>query len=205
MPETFNVMFEIRRPYRQFTMITHPQQRVRHMSNIVIYEENDLMRALLEEWLSEAGYRVWQPRRTTCTEAPWQISSLSACTCPNERARGWCVKYRHCIRNTFDRDFGTVSSRFSASGAIARALGVQRVIAKPLARIDLLAAVRSSSASQTQARDSWSATRSPRVPRNVRKCPGIPAGDQRSRIDVCVGTSESTSCLRNNTRPLGVR
>jgi CheY-like chemotaxis protein len=28
------------------------------MSNIVIYEENDLMRALLEEWLSAAGYRV---------------------------------------------------------------------------------------------------------------------------------------------------
>jgi len=28
------------------------------MSNRVIYEENDLMRALLEEWLGEAGYRV---------------------------------------------------------------------------------------------------------------------------------------------------
>jgi len=28
------------------------------MSGIVIYEENDLMRALLKEWLSEAGYRV---------------------------------------------------------------------------------------------------------------------------------------------------
>jgi DNA-binding response OmpR family regulator len=28
------------------------------MSRIAIYEENDLMRALLKEWLSEAGYRV---------------------------------------------------------------------------------------------------------------------------------------------------
>ena len=28
------------------------------MSGIAIYEENDLMRALLREWLSEAGYRV---------------------------------------------------------------------------------------------------------------------------------------------------
>ncbi len=28
------------------------------MSGIVIYEENDLMRGLLKEWLSEAGYRV---------------------------------------------------------------------------------------------------------------------------------------------------
>jgi hypothetical protein len=25
MPETFKVMFEIRRPYRQLTMLTHPQ------------------------------------------------------------------------------------------------------------------------------------------------------------------------------------
>jgi hypothetical protein len=28
------------------------------MSNILIYEQNDLMRAPLEEWLSEAGYCV---------------------------------------------------------------------------------------------------------------------------------------------------
>src|SRR6202008_967891 len=32
--------------------------RIRIMSGITIYEENDLMRALLKEWLSEAGYRV---------------------------------------------------------------------------------------------------------------------------------------------------
>jgi hypothetical protein len=31
--------------------------RVGRMSNIVIYEGNDLMRGLLEEWLSEAGCR----------------------------------------------------------------------------------------------------------------------------------------------------
>ena len=28
------------------------------MSDIVIYEDNDLMRALLQEWLSKAGYRT---------------------------------------------------------------------------------------------------------------------------------------------------
>ena len=28
------------------------------MSDVVIYEDNDLMRALLQEWLSDAGYRV---------------------------------------------------------------------------------------------------------------------------------------------------
>src|ERR1700730_13408294 len=32
--------------------------QVERMSGIAIYEENDLMRALLREWLSEAGYRV---------------------------------------------------------------------------------------------------------------------------------------------------
>ena len=40
------------------------------MSDIVIYEDNDLMRSLLQEWLSEAGYRVraGPPRRRRGTE-----------------------------------------------------------------------------------------------------------------------------------------
>src|SRR5258706_16300871 len=32
--------------------------RIRKMSNIVIYEDDGPMRALLKEWLGEAGYRV---------------------------------------------------------------------------------------------------------------------------------------------------
>jgi hypothetical protein len=47
------------------------------MSNVVIYEENDLMRGLLAEWLSEAGYRVH----------PAASHDLSACPCPNTQAR----------------------------------------------------------------------------------------------------------------------
>src|SRR2546429_4882949 len=31
------------------------------MSSILVYEEDDLMRALIQEWLREAGYRVRAP------------------------------------------------------------------------------------------------------------------------------------------------
>ena len=33
------------------------------MNHIVVYEENDLMRALLEEWLGEVVYRLSAVRR----------------------------------------------------------------------------------------------------------------------------------------------
>ena len=33
------------------------------MSNILVYEEDDLMRALIHEWLREAGYRVGHCQR----------------------------------------------------------------------------------------------------------------------------------------------
>jgi DNA-binding NtrC family response regulator len=114
------------------------------MSDRVIYEENDLMRALLREWLSDAGYRVR--------------------AAPPGRARGSgraglviisVYMPKHCgpqlVREIQAAHPGTpliaISGQFraglSAVGATAQTLGVQHVIAKPLTCSDLLGAVRS--------------------------------------------------------------
>jgi CheY-like chemotaxis protein len=177
------------------------------MSNIVIYEENDLMRALLEEWLSEAGYRVLATASHDLHGGTLADLVIVSVYMP-KRAGARLVREIQALYpgTPLIAISGQFLPGFSASGAIARALGVQRVIAKPLARIDLLAAVRSligepGSGARLVVRNA--------EPKGCREMSGnvraIPAGDQRSRIDVCVGTSESTSCLRNNTRPLGVR
>jgi DNA-binding response OmpR family regulator len=113
------------------------------MSNIVIYEENDLMRALLEEWLSEAGYRVhaaaWHDLHSG-RPADLVIVSL------NMPKQGGAQLVRDIQAVHPGTPLIALSGQFlpglSASGAIAQKLGVQQVIAKPLTRTDLLAAVR---------------------------------------------------------------
>jgi CheY-like chemotaxis protein len=112
------------------------------MSNIVIYEENDLMRALLEEWLSAAGYRVLAAASHDLhggTLADLVIVSVSI----PKQAGARVVREIQALYpgKPLIAISGQFLSGLSASGAIARALGVQRVIAKPLARIDLLRAV----------------------------------------------------------------
>ena len=112
-------------------------------SDIVIYEENDLMRALLTEWLSEAGYgvRADTPREVQCAgTADLVIVSVYMPKHAGPRL----------VREILAAHPGTpiiaISGQFrsglSANGAIAQTLGVQRVIAKPLSRTVLLEAVR---------------------------------------------------------------
>jgi DNA-binding response OmpR family regulator len=123
------------------------------MSNIVIYEENDLMRALLEEWLSEAGYGV---------HAAALHDRHSGALADGRPAHGrpadliivsvYMPKHAgaQLVREIQAMHPGTpliaISGQFlpglSANGAIAQTLGVQQVIAKPLSRTDLLGAVR---------------------------------------------------------------
>jgi CheY-like chemotaxis protein len=113
------------------------------MSKIVIYEENDLMRALLGEWLSEAGYRV----HAAASPDPQggQTADLVIVSVYMPKHAG-----ARLVREIQARHPGVpliaISGQFlpglSANGAIAQALGVQQVIAKPLTRIDLLGAVR---------------------------------------------------------------
>jgi len=109
------------------------------MSGIVIYEEDDLMRALLQEWLRAAGYRVCAgaPRRDTA-----DLAIVSIYMPKQEGARR--VREIHAAHP--DTPLIAISGQFrsglSAAGSIARTLGVQQVIAKPLTRGDLLEAVR---------------------------------------------------------------
>src|ERR1700722_8111149 len=113
------------------------------MSTIVIYEADDLMRALLQEWLTAAGYRV---------------SAVKLCTPPREAAAGLVIVSigmpKHGGGRVPDKiraaHPGTpiiaISAQFRADlstcGTTAQTFGVAQVIAKPLTRDALLAAVR---------------------------------------------------------------
>jgi DNA-binding response OmpR family regulator len=115
------------------------------MSNIVIHKENDLMRALPEEWLSEAGYRV-------LAAASHDLDGGSLADLVIVIVSVYMPKHSgaQLVREIRARYPGTpliaISGQFlpglSANGAVVQALGVQQVIAKPLTRADLLAAVR---------------------------------------------------------------
>ena len=115
----------------------------RTMSAIVIYEEDDLMRTLLEEWLSEAGYCV---RVTAAREAertsPADLVIVSIYM-PKQAGAPLVRKIQAAHPGTpMIALSGQFRSGLSAAGATADALGVQQVIAKPLTREDLLGAVR---------------------------------------------------------------
>jgi CheY-like chemotaxis protein len=113
------------------------------VTSVVIYEADDLMRALLEEWLRGAGYRVHcaashgAPARD---DADLVIVSLYM---PKHAgARLVCE-----IREAYPRaPLVAISAQFrsglSSAGATAQTLGVAQVIAKPLTRDALLATVR---------------------------------------------------------------
>jgi CheY-like chemotaxis protein len=113
------------------------------MRDIVIYEEDLLMRTLLQEWLSDAGYlvRLASPREVQ----PYSPASLVIASVYMPKHIG-----AECIRNIQAAHPGApiiaISGQFrpglSPSGSTAQALGVQQVIAKPLIRRDLLEAVR---------------------------------------------------------------
>jgi CheY-like chemotaxis protein len=113
------------------------------MSNILVYEEDDLMRALIHEWLREAGYRVRAlPGRETERREP---ADLVIASISSPRQTG--AQRVHEIRVTHpDIPLIALSGHFraglSAAGATAEALGAQQVIAKPLTRGALLEAVR---------------------------------------------------------------
>jgi DNA-binding response OmpR family regulator len=106
------------------------------MLNVALYEDNDLMRALLDEWLSEAGYRVVPEEETP----DLVIASISM-----PRQAGLIQ-----VREIQDRHPGVpiiaisaqARSGLSSAGPAAGTLGVRQVIAKPLAREELLGAVR---------------------------------------------------------------
>ena len=100
------------------------------------------MRALLEEWLSEAGYRVRAaaPREAQQGSADLVIVSVYM----PKRVGAQVVREMQAAHPgaPLIAISGQFRSGLSADGAAARTLGVQQVIAKPLTRSDLLDAVR---------------------------------------------------------------
>jgi DNA-binding response OmpR family regulator len=111
--------------------------------DILIYEEDQLTRSLLQQWLGEAGFRVHLGRsRDTGLDSRADLVIVNV----------YMPKHTgvQCIRNIQAAHPNTpliaISAQFrsglSAAGATAKALGVRQVLAKPLVRTDLLEAVR---------------------------------------------------------------
>jgi CheY-like chemotaxis protein len=133
----FPIGVSIRRAIRPPVVL---QRRI--MSRIAIYEENDLMRALLTEWLSGAGYRVRAAAPNRVPRGGADDLVLVSIYMPKDGGA-------HFLRDIRDAHPGipliAISAQFrsglSAAGPTAEVLGVQRVLAKPLSRADLLDAV----------------------------------------------------------------
>jgi DNA-binding response OmpR family regulator len=109
------------------------------MSGILLYEDDDLMCALLQEWLRTAGYRVLaDPSRS----GPADLVIVSIYMPKHggmQRVRE--IRAAH-PGSPLIAISGQFRSGLAADGPTARILGVQQVIAKPLTRNDLLDAVR---------------------------------------------------------------
>jgi two-component system KDP operon response regulator KdpE len=113
------------------------------MLDIVIYEEDQLIRSLMQEWLQEAGYR---PRAgTPCNAGRDAPGDLVVVSVYNPKQRGTecirAIRAAHPGRPTIAIS-GQYRPGVSAGGAAASALGVEQVVAKPLVRDELLRAVR---------------------------------------------------------------
>jgi DNA-binding response OmpR family regulator len=113
------------------------------MDQIIVYEENDLMRGLLKEWLDEAGYQVSARARTGVGSQPWADLVMVSVTLPKQdgASRVREVRTVHPGARVIALS-GQFRSGLRDSGATARTLGVDEVLAKPLSRTQLLDSVR---------------------------------------------------------------
>jgi len=113
------------------------------MKHIVIYEEDDLTRALLREWLSEAGYDVHQGMPGDANRS-WKANLVIVSVYMPKQAGAQGMRDIQTAHPEVPliAISGQFRSGLSAGGATAQSLGVQKVIAKPLIRVDLLEAVR---------------------------------------------------------------
>jgi DNA-binding response OmpR family regulator len=112
------------------------------MSTILIYEADLLMRGLLQEWLTGAGYRVAVV--AACGPRPLEADLVIVnIGMPKHAGSRVADEIRAAHPKT---PIIAISAQFradlSTAGTIAQSLGVAQVIAKPLSRDTLLAAVR---------------------------------------------------------------
>jgi DNA-binding response OmpR family regulator len=112
------------------------------MASVAIYESDEMMRGLLGEWLSHAGYHLHphDPAGSSLRQPPDLV--VMSVQMPKEDALGRLRIVRTVHPGT---PVIALSSQFrsglSSTGAAAQVLGVTRVLAKPLTRSQLLAAV----------------------------------------------------------------
>jgi DNA-binding response OmpR family regulator len=113
------------------------------MSDIVIYEDNDLMRALLREWLSDAGYRVRAAPSGRMRDLGRAALVIVSVYMPKHSGPQLVREIQAAHPGTpLIAISGQFRAGLSAVGTTAQSLGVQQVIAKPFTCSDLLAAVR---------------------------------------------------------------
>jgi len=110
---------------------------------IAVYEDDHLTRALLREWLTEAGYRVCSAAHCVASRtSPADLVIVSLYMPKLVGAR--CVRDIRAAHPSTPviAISGQFRSGLASAGATAQSLGVQKVIAKPLIHGELLEAVR---------------------------------------------------------------
>jgi CheY-like chemotaxis protein len=112
------------------------------LDGIVVIEDNDIMRDLMMEWLSDEGYQV----RTPDQASSWHDGTPELVIADVYMPRDFGIARLRSIRSRFpDVPVIAISGQFFpgvvGEGDTARALGVKRVIAKPFGRAQLLTAV----------------------------------------------------------------
>ena len=101
------------------------------------------MRALLKEWLSAAGYRVREAAPRGVQRAGTEDLVIASVYMPKHAGAQLVREVQAAHPGTpLIAISGQFRSGLSAAGGTAQMLGVQRVLAKPLTRGDLLEAVR---------------------------------------------------------------
>ncbi len=112
------------------------------MGAIVIHEPDDLMCHLLREWLTGAGYTVYG---ATAAEADIRVSLViaSISTSGLDRQTLMARLQRAHPEASMLALCSQARSGLTSNGALARSLGVDRVMAKPLRRGEFLATVAS--------------------------------------------------------------
>jgi DNA-binding response OmpR family regulator len=123
-----------------------PQERattggpVLDKGHILIVETDDLIRQLLERWLSEAGYGVHADASGVL--APATAPDLVIVNVPRPRDAQELVQS---LEKKYSAPILVVSARFrrglGTSAEAARRLGVRKVLPKPFTREELLEAV----------------------------------------------------------------